>query len=207
MKVHLGICAVAAICCPSAISAQENWAGTPVPPAVGSSGIVSGTEYLEANCNLRAPGNFRCADNPNAVRTVFIPLSAFARSSTVDALGDTVAGLQGQLAGIDTRLNSLEALVGSQSDVLESIVRDVASDRQAARRGIAAAIAIGSAPMPSAPGRTSYDFNLATFRGRQAVGGSLKHRLDTQKPLAVSFGFSAAGRRNNAARLGISGEF
>lgn len=207
MKLHLAICTAVAAFCSSTTDAQEKWAGTPVPPAVGSAGIVSGTEYVTANCNLRAPGNFRCADDPDTVRTVFIPLSEFARSSTVVALGDAVAGFQGQLAGVNTRLTSLEELVDSRSTAVEAIARDLANDRRAAHRGIAAAVAIGSAPMPSAPGRTSYDFNLATFRGQQAVGGSLKHRLDTKKSLAVSFGFSATGGRNNAARLGVSGEF
>ena len=180
--------------------AQENWAGTPVPPATGSAGIVSGTEYLTAQCNLRAPGNFRCADNPNAVREVFIPLSAFARSSTVEALGRTIAGQ-------DNRIASLETLIADQNASLQEAFDVLAQDRRAARRGIAAAVAIGHAPMPSAPGRTSYDFNLATFRGQQAVGGSFMHRLDVEEPMAISFGFSSSGGRNHAARIGISGEF
>lgn len=179
---HIFIAALGIFLCGSAV-AQENWADAPVPPALGSAGVVSGSEYVTARCNRRAPGNFLCADNPNAVREVYIPISSFARATTVDALG--------------SRLDAFEA---SNASVLRA-------DRIAARKGIAAAVAIGNASMPSAAGRTSYDFNLATFRGQQAVGGSLKHRLSTDDPIAVSVGFSIAGRRDNTARIGVSGEF
>jgi hypothetical protein len=191
----------------TATEAQEHWARAPVPPAVDSAGIVSGTEYITARCDLSAPGNFRCADDPKAVRQVFIPISSFARSSTVEALQTTVAGLQGQLTGFDARIAALETLTGSESAAISQLSHQLAADRISARKGIAAAVAMGSAPMPSAPGRTSYDFNLATFRGQEAIGATLKHRLNTAEPVAISFGFSAAGHGNNAARFGVSGEF
>ena len=80
-------------------------------------------------------------------------------------------------------------------------------DRQDARRGTAAALAIGQAPMPSAAGRTSYLLNVATFRGEQAVGASLAHRFDTAMPFAVTAGFAHSGGRNTGAKVGIAGEF
>lgn len=166
--------------------AQENWAGTPVPPAYSSSGTVSGNEYIVAQCNLIYPGNYRCTDAPNDVRQVFIPISAFARSDTVKALAD-----RADLQGADI------AEMGRRQD----------RDRASARQGIAAAIAIGNAPMPSGPGRVSYDINVATYRGEQAVGGSFKYRLNLSDPAAISVGFSSSGKRNQAARIGVSGEF
>ena len=185
--LRFAIFATVAVFGTTAAAAQEEWRGAPVLPAVGSAGVVSGSEYVTASCNLRAPGNYRCADAPNAVREVYIPLSSFARSSSVEAVENAVAGLQGQIAGLDSRVSAIEAFNP--------------------RRGIAAAVAVGNAPMPSSSGRTSYDFNLATFRGHEALGGSLKYRLGTVEPMAVSVGFAAGGRGNNVARVGLSGEF
>ena len=75
------------------------------------------------------------------------------------------------------------------------------------RQGIASAVAIAGAPMPSAPGRVAYAINGAAFRGEVAVGGSMTYRLNTTAPMALGVGFSYAGNRNNAARVGLSGEF
>ena len=47
----------------------------------------------------------------------------------------------------------------------------------------------------------------ATFRGEVAVGGSLMHRFDTDTPIALGVGFSFAGKKNNAFRAGVAGEF
>jgi hypothetical protein len=93
-----------------------------------------------------------------------------------------------------------------QSDI--STLFDLRSkDQRDMRSGIAAAIAIGSAPMPSEPGRVSYTVNGSTFRGQYGVGGEFKYRLNTKAPMAVGLGFSAAGHDNNSARVNISGEF
>jgi hypothetical protein len=81
------------------------------------------------------------------------------------------------------------------------------ADRRDVRQGIAAAIAMGSASMPSAPGRTSYVLNGATYHGEQAVGGAIMHRLNTGGPFAVTAGFSYGGRKNNGVRIGVAGEF
>ena len=98
------------------------------------------------------------------------------------------------------------ALAGLQSDT--GLLFDLRSrDRNDFKRGIAAATAMGQASFPSAPGKTSYVLNGATFRGEAAVGGSLMHRFDTDTPIAVGVGFSFAGKKNNAFRAGVAGEF
>lgn len=75
------------------------------------------------------------------------------------------------------------------------------------KQGVASAVAMANAPMPSNPGGVSYALNGATFRGEYAVGGSLNFRLNTENPMALGVGFSYAGNKNNSARVGISGEF
>ncbi len=74
-------------------------------------------------------------------------------------------------------------------------------------RGIAAAIAMGSAAMPSAPGRTSYVFNGSSYRGERALGGSVMYRLNTNNPFAITGGVSYGGKKNTAVKLGVAGEF
>ena len=81
------------------------------------------------------------------------------------------------------------------------------ADRRDARRGTAAAMAIGQAPMPSTPGKTSYLFNVATFPGQTATGASFAHRFGSALPFAVTFGISYAGGKNTGAKVGIAGEF
>lgn len=94
--------------------------------------------------------------------------------------------------------------VGSALDAVSSFASD---SRREARRGIAAAMAMSSAPMPSAPGRTSWTVNAAEFNGEAALGGSIAHRFGSgERPLAVSAGFSHSGGESGF-RVGMSGEF
>jgi hypothetical protein len=79
-------------------------------------------------------------------------------------------------------------------------------DRRDMKQGIASAVAMANAPMPS-PGHLGYAFNGAVFRGEYAVGGSLAYRLPGPRSFAVTAGFSYAGNKNNAARIGVAGEF
>ena len=79
--------------------------------------------------------------------------------------------------------------------------------RREARSGIATAVAMGTAPFPSAPGRTSYVANVAEFHGEVAFGLSLAHRLSTEADIALTAGYSRSSIGDDAARLGVAGEF
>ena len=122
--------------------------------------------------------------------------------ATVDADG---------VLGRDTTLLPAVALLQSNSSMLSGRIDDLFDlrqlDRRDMRQGIAAAVAMGQASMPSEPGRTAYVINSAVFRGSFAVAGSFLHRLNTETPLAIGVGFSFAGNKNNAAKVGVAGEF
>jgi trimeric autotransporter adhesin len=75
------------------------------------------------------------------------------------------------------------------------------------RQGIAATVAMTPVQIPSAPGKFSYALNGAAYRGALATGGSMMYRLNTDNPMAVGLGFSRAGGKNSAVRIGIAGEF
>jgi trimeric autotransporter adhesin len=101
-------------------------------------------------------------------------------------------------------LQSGQELLSGQVDTLFDLRR---SDRRDMKQGVAAAMSMASAPMPSEPGRISYAVNGATFRGEYALGGSLMYRLPGRTPFAVNVGFSYGGNKNNGARIGVAGEF
>jgi autotransporter adhesin len=109
------------------------------------------------------------------------------------------------------QLNAATALLGTGITTLQTDVDTLFDlrdrDRRDMKQGVASAIAMANAPMPSAPGRVSYAFNGAVFRGEYAVGGSLMYRIPGNTPVAISAGFSYAGNKNNAARVGVAGEF
>jgi hypothetical protein len=108
--------------------------------------------------------------------------------------------------------NNATAIVANSIDIAD-LQSDVGTlfdlrgrDRRDMKQGIASAVAMANAPMPS-PGHVGYAFNGAVFRGEYAVGGSLAYRLPGPRSFAVTAGFSYAGNKNNAARVGVAGEF
>jgi hypothetical protein len=73
--------------------------------------------------------------------------------------------------------------------------------------GVAAAVAISSAPMPSAPGRTTWSVNAAAFQSEVGGGFSLAYRLPTNIPIAVTASYGSGGAYANVGRIGLMGEF
>lgn len=94
--------------------------------------------------------------------------------------------------------------VGGALTGLSDLAYDI---RKEARSGIAAALAMGTAPLPSAPGRTSYVANVAEFSGEVAFGASLAHRLNMETNLALTAGYSRSTTGEDAFRAGVAGEF
>jgi len=116
-----------------------------------------------------------------------------------------------EIQAVDTaQSNQIAALQEASSSLTSNIdtLFDLRrSDRRDMKQGVASAMAMASAPMPSEPGRIAYAVNGATFRGEYALGGSLTYRLKGRMPMAVNVGFSYAGNKNNGARIGVAGEF
>jgi hypothetical protein len=188
-------------------------AGAPGATAIGDHAIATGTNSTAIGRGATATGTSSTALGAGATAT-------FNGSTAIGAGARTTTANQVMLGGGGTsvRIGDIGASTAAQSGPLSLVTVDSSGTlgvdistlprmRRDARQGVAAAVAIGYAPMPSAPGRTSYAVNVATFRGEQAVGGSITYRLPTADPIAFTAGFSHAGNRNNAARVGIAGEF
>ncbi|MGN6597595.1 hypothetical protein, partial [Sphingopyxis terrae] len=121
-----------------------------------------------------------------------------------------IAAIQTVNSVQDNRLMSLESMAGTALPVLQSLAAThraqisdlyVIIDREP-QRGTAAAVALVPAPMPSEPSKTSCIFNLATFRGEQAVGASIAHRSGTDNPFSrQACPMRAAGIRRRASAL------
>jgi hypothetical protein len=74
------------------------------------------------------------------------------------------------------------------------------------RYGIATALAMTNASMPSAPDLTSWTMNATEYRGEQALGGALAHRFNTTVPFAIHVGFAISGSTRTVS-AGFQGEF
>lgn len=158
--------------------------GSPVGVvSVGASGAVRQIQNVAA-------GRI-AADSTDAVNGSQLYASYQAINA---AMGQSVGGLAQAVDALTTIVNQLDA-------------RQAAAQKEA-RAGIAAAVALVNAPMPSAPGKTSWAGNVARFRDQTAMGFSLAHRLDTNKPLAMTAGLSfTPGTGDKVGRIGMAGEF
>ena len=170
--------------------ARASWAGS---TAVGAGAVTTAPNQVV----LGAPGT--------SVRVGDIGASTAAQSGPLSLVTVDAAGTLGRT--VLPNVQALEAGQAALSGRVDALFDLRQVDRRDNREGLAAAVALSTPPFPSAAGRTSYTLNAATFRGEHALGGAIMHRLDTESPFALTAGFSYAGNKNNAARVGVAGEF
>lgn len=125
--------------------------------------------------------------------TAFVTADAAGNLATSDYGPGHIAGLANQVETLGAQING--------------IGQYATATRREARQGIAAAMAMTSASMPSQPGKTSWTLNGATFRGEWAGGVGLAHRLDTTIPIALTAGYSYSQANQQGVRAGLAGEF
>ena len=158
--------------------------------AVGTSAntyTLAGLSSSASTAAQRGPTRFVVSDSAGN-----LALSSFDTGA--------VEALVGQVAGLQSQIDNLNTMIGGAWIMAEKARRE-------SRQGTAAALALASAPFPSAPGKTSYSINGSTFRSEYAFGISLAHRLDTVNPVALTGGVTFAVGGQVGARLGIEGEF
>ena len=154
-------------------------------------GVVSvGAKGAERQIQNVAAGRI-AADSTDAVNGSQLYASNQAISA---AMSQSVAGLGQSLDALSSSVNQLSA-------------RQIVAQKEA-RGGIAAAVALVNAPMPSQPGKTSWAGNVAKFRDQYAMGVSFSHRLNSNIPLAMTAGFAyTPGTSDLTGRVGMAGEF
>ena len=174
--------------------------------------IAIGANVKTSNANQVAIGN---AANTYTLAGVASQASAAAQSGatafvTTDASGNLAASAYGPstIAGLGNRIDSVQAQVNNLEAKTDSVQRYAIQTRKEARQGVAMAIAMATAPMPSAPGKTTWATNGATYRGEWAGGMAVAHRLPTCcVPIAVTAGVAYGGDSAVGVRAGLAGEF
>ncbi|MFC5555347.1 hypothetical protein [Methylobacterium iners] len=157
--------------------------------ATGSTDAISGGKLFNSNVQFAAAlGGGARFDGVSGTWT-----GSSYNLATSDHGPGTMAAMQGQIGGLSAQVSSLG--------------QHAAATRGEARQGVAAAMAMTSASMPSLPGKTSWTLNSSTFRGEWAGGVALAHRLDTNVPIALTAGYSFSQANQQGARAGPAGEF
>ncbi|NSY71847.1 hypothetical protein G6L35_26140 [Agrobacterium tumefaciens] len=134
----------------------------------------------------------------------------FNRNGAPTGLHNIAPGRAGMDAVNVNQLKAVSSQVeGLRSDMhrgFASLDNSIRQNQKEARQGIAAAMAMSSAVMPSAAGKTTWATNVATFHNEFALSASVAHRLDTDNPFALSGAVSWSGD-NLGVRVGLMGEF
>ncbi|WP_244625636.1 hypothetical protein [Methylobacterium mesophilicum] len=174
--------------------------------------IAIGANVKTTRAGQVAIGN---AGNTYTLAGIASQASAAAQSGptnfvTTDANGNLAASAYGPstIAGLGSRIDSVQSQVNNLEAKTDAVQRYAIQTRKEARQGVAMAIAMATAPMPSAPGKTTWATNGATYRGEWAGGVAIAHRLPTCcVPIAVTAGVAYGGDNALGARAGLAGEF
>ena len=121
--------------------------------------------------------------------------------SQLYATNQAISATSQNVASLGQALDSLGSSINQVNNRVTGVQKE-------ARGGIAAAVALVNAPMPSAPGKTSWAGNVAKFKDQYAMGFSFSHRLNSNMPLAMTAGFAyTPGTKDVTSRFGMAGEF
>jgi autotransporter adhesin len=179
--------------------------------ALGADSVANGNSAVALGRGARAgaAGAVAIGDGAAATRAGQVALGASGSTYTLPGIASAAsrAAQSGNTRFVTSDLAGNLALSDTGPGAIGQLDWQMSRDRRDTRQGIATAVAIGTAPIPSEPGRTSYVLNGATYRGEQAVGGGMAHRLNLEDPVAVTAGFSYGGGKHTAVKVGIAGEF
>ncbi|MCO5090116.1 hypothetical protein [Bosea sp. (in: a-proteobacteria)] len=169
--------------------------------AIGTQARASGDESVAIGAGAVATRPRQVAIG-TAASTYTLPgiASAGSRAAQSGPTQVVTTDAAGNLAAIPVDLGALDQRI----DGVAAFARD---SRREARQGIAAAMAMTGAPLPSRPGKTSWAGNTAVYKGEWAAGFAVAHRLDVAIPIAINAGVSLTGNSFGGARFGLSGEF
>lgn len=166
-------------------------------------GNIAATSSAGGTMSVGAIGKERQIQNV-AAGVVSTTSTDAINGSQLYAVGSQVNSMNDQVNGI---ANNVSALGQNTMRGFSNAYGMINNNQKEARQGIAMAAAMSQAPMPSAPGKTSWKFNNAVYKNAAATSLSIAHRLPTKVPVAVTAGV-AIGLKNSAIVTGgLQGEF
>lgn len=157
--------------------------------AAGSNSVAIGSRSIATEANTVSFGG---ANNERRLTNVAPGINQ-TDAVNMGQLSSVAGGLQTQIFGLQSQISGLQT--------------QITGVRTEARRGIAAAVATASPPMPSAPGKTTWQMRGSTFQNEYGVGFGFAHRLRTAMPLNVVGGYGNGGGVEHTAYVGLGGEF
>jgi trimeric autotransporter adhesin len=188
--------------------AANNTSGLPDAVATGADATALGYGSSAAHANSTAIGRgatttragqvmIGTSTNTYTMPGVTSSASRAAQSGPTQVLTTDAAG---NIASAAIDINQV-------NNDISNLRGDVSGLRKESRQGIAAAMAMTPAPKPSAPGKTSWGTNVATYHGEVATSFAVAHMFDTNYPviLDASVGYSPGG--DAGVRVGLAGEF
>jgi autotransporter adhesin len=185
--------------------------------AAGASSVAMGDTAFAQGSNAVAVGRSAVAAGTNSVvlgagasavaaNSVAIGFRSEATAANTASFG--TPGNERRLTNVAAGINPTDAVnVGQLTALTAGLQSQISNNRSEARRGIAAAVATASAPMPSAPGKTTWQLRGSTFQSEYGVGFGFAHRLPTAMPLNVVGGYGNGGGAEHTGYVGLGGEF
>lgn len=181
--------------------AANNASGRANAAASGSDSTALGYGAQASHANSTAVGNNSQTTRDNQImlgtstNTYTMPgvTSAASRAAQVGPTQVLTTDAAGNIASVDIDLNRISS--------------DMKDMRKEARQGIAAAMAMTSAPTPSAPGKTAWAGNVAAFKGEMATSFAMAHTFDASYPVTFNASVGYAPGGSAGVRMGLSGEF
>lgn len=136
MRNHLVMAMLAAACLAPAAVAQEDWSGVPIAPGNGRITSEPGTvrtpkpalfggEHILVTCHNVASFPTAASCPEGVQQDAFVPLSEFARSSTVLGLSQRVDGVEASFA---SAMGSLQGLAQQVDGLNKSVALSSALD-------------------------------------------------------------------------------
>ena len=187
-------------------------------PTVGSSAL--GYNSVVTYQNSVALGSYSGAGAPNIGSPGFIVNPINGQTINTNAAASAAVSVGGgpgsavpyrqvtNVADGNISATSTDAINGSQLyKAVTGLSQAILTVRREEREGIAGALSLVSAPLPSAGGKTTYAANFGFYKDATALGASFAHRLDVNLPFAVSAGIAVSGQGFVSGRVGVLGEF
>jgi autotransporter adhesin len=181
--------------------------------ASGVSSLALGQGAQATAANSVALGAGAVATRANQVviggpgATVTLPSIVGNRASQSGPVAFVTTDAAGNMATTPFSVNQITDQISVLGAGLQNLSRFAQDSRKEARRGIAAAVAVAPALMPSGRGRTTVNVATSYYRQQMGFGVTVAHRLDVALPVVVQGSYSNGGGTEHVGRVAAGFEF